>query len=311
MDKETVVSVEHAQKMYSSGDFWRPIRTKALQDVSLKMRSGEVFGLVGLNGAGKTTLMKLLVGLLRPDQGRVRVFGQDPCGLQAKPKFGFLPELPYFPKYLSAWEVLRFYGKLHDLEGAGLLGRVQEVLEMVGLWGRHKDPIREYSKGMQQRVGLAQTLLHDPELLFLDEPMSGLDPVGIKEMRDLLIRLHAEGKTLFFNTHILSEVERLCDRVGVLSSGRMILVDSVANLVARHQSSLTLGFVKPHPGALRLLRRRGLKPVMDNQVWAVKVPTNSLKEILVRISKFRMPAPSVLSLGSPLETALLKGMKEN
>jgi ABC-2 type transport system ATP-binding protein len=310
MMKDTVLAVEGVHKRYSSGDFWRPLRAKALDDVSLEVKQKEVFGLVGLNGAGKTTLMKIMVGLLRPDQGRARVFGRDPYSLQAKSKFGYLPELPYFPKYLSAWEVLIFYGKLHDLGGQALRRRVQEVLELVGLWGRHKDPIREYSKGMQQRVGLAQTLLHDPELLFLDEPMSGLDPLGIKEMRDLLMMFHSQGKTLFFNTHILSEVERLCDRVAVLSKGKIILVDSVTNLVARHQSTVTLGFVKLEQAAIRALKRARLKPQMENQVWAVEVPTRLLKETLAKLAKFKTSAPSILSPGSPLESALIKGMKE-
>lgn len=229
-----LLSFDGVTKRYRSGDFWRPLKAQALKGVSFELAKGEVFGLVGLNGAGKSTLMKTAVGLLRPDAGSVRLFGRDPRDREARRGLGYLPELPYFPGYLSAAEVLTYYGRLHRLPEAGLKARVLQVLATVGLASAAFEPIHRYSKGMQQRVGLAQTLLHDPELLFLDEPMSGLDPLGIKEMRDIILAQRAAGKTVFFNSHVLLEVERICDRVGIMHRGRLLCALPVADLVRGH-----------------------------------------------------------------------------
>lgn len=230
-----LLSFEGVRKRYRSGDFWRPIKAQALDGVSFSLNQGEVLGLVGLNGAGKSTLMKTAVGLLQPDQGTVRLFGLDPRDREARRSLGYLPELPYFPGYLSAVEVLTYYGRLHRLPEKNLRARVLKVLGTVGLEKAAFDPIRRYSKGMQQRVGLAQTLLHDPDLIFLDEPVSGLDPLGMKEMRDLILAQRAAGKTVFFNSHVLQEVERLCDRVGIMHHGRLLRDLPVADLVRGHR----------------------------------------------------------------------------
>lgn len=238
---EEVLAFDAVSKRYRTGDFWRPLQAQALDKVSFSLRRGEVFGLVGLNGAGKSTLMKTAVGLLNPDQGKVLLFGESPRRRESRRRLGYLPELPYFPGYLSACEVLVYYGRLHGLPGAGLKARVLAVLERVGLSRAAFDPIHRYSKGMQQRVGLAQTLLHDPELLFLDEPMSGLDPLGMKEMRDIIYSERKAGKTIFFNSHSLSEVERICDRVGIMHRGRLIQVDAVSDVLRRFQSEAKPG----------------------------------------------------------------------
>jgi ABC-2 type transport system ATP-binding protein len=230
-----LLSFDGVSKRYRSGDFWRPLKAQALDGVSFELVQGEVFGLVGLNGAGKSTLMKTAVGLLQPDAGTVRLFGRDPRDREARRNLGYLPELPYFPGYLSAVEVLTYYGRLHRLPEAGLRERVLQVLGTVGLAQAAHDPIHRYSKGMQQRVGLAQTLLHDPGLLFLDEPMSGLDPLGMKEMRDIILEQRQAGKTVFFNSHVLLEVERICDRVGVMHRGRLLQAQPVADLVRGHR----------------------------------------------------------------------------
>jgi ABC-2 type transport system ATP-binding protein len=214
-----------------------------MRGVSFELRQGEVFGLVGLNGAGKSTLMKTAVGLLSPDEGTVRLFGDDPRKRDARRGLGYLPELPYFPKYLSAVEVLVYYGRLHDLPGSGLKDKVLAVLDKVGLSKAAQDPISRYSKGMQQRVGLAQTLLHDPGLLLLDEPMSGLDPRGMKEMRDIILEQKSAGKTIFFNSHGLAEVERICDRVGIMHRGRLVFVGGVDDLL-RRGAPLETGFLQ-------------------------------------------------------------------
>jgi ABC-2 type transport system ATP-binding protein len=226
-----VLSFERVSKRYKTGDFWHPLQAQALSGVSFELMPGEVFGLVGLNGAGKSTLMKCAVGLLQPDEGSVSLFSLPPRDRDARRALGYLPELPWFPASLSAREILHYYGRLQGLGGADLKARTAEVLLQVGLAGKEDQPLRRFSKGMQQRVGLAQAILHAPQLLFLDEPMSGLDPLGMKEMRDSILAQRAAGRTVFFNSHVLLEVERICDRVGVLHQGRLIRIGPVAEIV--------------------------------------------------------------------------------
>lgn len=226
-----VLSFEGVSKHYKTGDFWHPVQAQALSGVSFELMPGEVFGLVGLNGAGKSTLMKCAVGLLRPDEGSVSLFSLPPRDKDARRSLGYLPELPWFPAYLSAREILHFYGRLQGLRGDQLRARASEVLAQVGLRGKEDEALRRFSKGMQQRVGLAQAVIHAPQLLFLDEPMSGLDPMGMKEMRDSILAQRAAGRTVFFNSHVLLEVERICDRVGVLHQGRLIRIGPVAEVV--------------------------------------------------------------------------------
>ncbi len=193
------------------------------------------------------------------------------------------------------------------MSGQALDQRVGAVLEQVNLANAAKEPIRRYSKGMQQRVGLAQTLLHDPELLFLDEPMSGLDPQGMKEMRDVILAQRAAGKTIFFNTHGLAEVERICDRVGHMHKGHLVLVDSVAELVRSHQSNVTLGFSGPADLGPRL-EALGLRARQENKVWTLVVSNRSLGTAFESLQKLLGVPPSVLSFGSPLETAFLEAV---
>jgi ABC-2 type transport system ATP-binding protein len=299
-----VLSFAGVSKRYRTGDFWRPVKAQALSQVSFELKRGEVFGLVGLNGAGKSTLMKTAVGLLHPDEGVVRLFGLDPRDREARRRLGYLPELPYFPGYLSACEVLVYYGRLHGLPKAGLRKRVLDVLERVGLSAAAFDPIHRYSKGMQQRVGLAQTLLHDPDVLLLDEPMSGLDPLGMKEMRDIILGERAAGKTIFFNSHGLAEVERICDRVGVMHRGRLVLVDGVPELLRRFQSHVTLGFTGS-PELAERLKALPWQSTHEHGLWRVLVPNASLGEAVRGLEPLAGGPPSVLSVGSPLENAFL------
>jgi len=302
---ESILSFKQVSKRYQSGDFWNPIKAQALKQVNFDVTRGDVFGLIGLNGAGKTTLMKTAVGLLRPDEGDVRIFGKSPQEIETRRRFGYLPELPYFPKYLSAWEVLLFYGRLHGITGATLRSRCEETLRLVGLWTAAKEPILRYSKGMQQRVGLAQTLLHQPELVFLDEPMSGLDPLGNKEMRDVILGLKAKGTTIFFNSHILADVERICDRVGIMHHGKMLKVENVAELILGFASNVTLGLGSVSDTVLKKVKAMRLSMRKENRIWTLDVPHKKLSDILARLKKAGLSQPSVLSYGSPLETAFL------
>lgn len=194
---------------------------RALRDVSFSVRKGEIFGFVGPNGAGKTTTLKILMGLIRADAGRATVLGHDVRENEYRRHVGFLPEAPYFYDYLTGREVLHFYARVCGVSGAARRKRVETLLDWVGLSHAGDARLRTYSKGMLQRVGIAQALVHDPQVVFLDEPMSGLDPIGRKEIRDLIVRLHAEGKTVFMNTHILSDVEMLCHRVAIIVQGEI------------------------------------------------------------------------------------------
>ncbi len=207
-------------------------RFQALDQLSLTIGKGETFGLLGLNGAGKTTTLKLLLGLLRPTTGEVKVLGYDAGHVKALARVGFLPEAPYFYSYLSAQEFLDFSGRLFALPEKQRKERAKELLELVGLTDAAKRPIGKFSKGMMQRLGIAQSLLNDPELIFWDEPTSGLDPIGRRDVRTILHRLKSEGKTIFFNSHLLPDVSEVCDRIGILNRGRLIYQGKVSDITA-------------------------------------------------------------------------------
>ncbi len=204
-----------------------------LRDLSLSVEQGEIFGFIGTNGAGKTTTIKLALGLIFPDSGAIRIFGQDARHIDLRRRIGFLPENPYLYDYLTGSEFLDFHARLFGIGAAERRRRVGELLERVGLKNRGDRQLRLYSKGMLQRIGLAQALINEPDLVILDEPMSGLDPIGRREVRDIILDLKARGRTVFFSTHILSDTEMICDRVGMLVRGSLKAVGAIDDLVAR------------------------------------------------------------------------------
>jgi ABC-2 type transport system ATP-binding protein len=224
------IRIEGLTKRFHSGWPGRPPVT-VLDGLSLSVGVGEIYGFLGPNGSGKTTTIKVLMGLLRPSAGLVEVLGKPVGEVSTRRRIGFLPESPYFYDSLTAEECLRFYGQLSGLARTVLRVRVSELLELVGLTAAARRPLRTYSKGMLQRLGLAQALIHDPELVILDEPMSGLDPIGRKQVRDLILGLREQGKTVFFSTHIIPDVEMLCDRVGIIAKGRLFASGRVDELV--------------------------------------------------------------------------------
>lgn len=243
-----VISVKGVTKVYKALDFWKKDKVTAVSGVNLTVKKGEVFGLLGLNGAGKTTLMKILLGLLKPTAGEALVLGAPAFDTAIKSRIGYLSELPYFPKYLKSREVLSYFADIFGIPQKQKKKRIEDVLELTGLNTRADVRIKGFSKGMQGRLGLAQAILNDPDLLFLDEPMSGLDPLGYKETRDIILELNRRGKTVFFNTHILSEVEKTCDRVAVLHAGRIVSVKAV-NDVMKKYGSMEKYFVKTVTGS--------------------------------------------------------------
>ncbi len=227
------------EKTYQVG-FWRKRPKLALKPLHLSVEQGEVFGFLGPNGAGKTTTLKMLMGLVFPTGGSARILSVSYDDPEVKAQIGFLPEQPYFYDYLTARELLDYYGQLSGVPARDRSLQVPKLLERVGLGQAANLQLRKFSKGMLQRVGIAQAILHDPKVVFLDEPMSGLDPVGRREVRDLIEELKHEGKTVFFSTHILSDAESLCDRVAILHLGELRGIGAVAQLTANVQSRIEL-----------------------------------------------------------------------
>lgn len=211
-------------------------RFVSVANLSIDVRQGEVFGFLGPNGAGKTTSIKMLMGLVRPTSGEARLLGKPLGDRSAKRRIGFLPELFRFHDWLTGEEFLDLHGKLYGMAAADRRRRIPEVLEMVGLAGREQQPIRSYSKGMQQRAGLAQALLNDPLVVFLDEPTSALDPVGRRDVRDIIRQLRDEGRTVFLNSHLLTEVESVCDRVAIINHGEVAAVGPMSELLRREMT---------------------------------------------------------------------------
>src|SRR2546422_1910958 len=216
-----IIEINKLSKDYETG-FWRKRKVRALDELSLTVEPGQIFGFLGANGAGKTTTLKLLMGLIFPTAGSARILGRDTSDVSMHARVGYLPENPYFYDYLTAREFVTYCGELFGLNRVNRESRAEELLTRVNLekksWDRH---LRKLSKGTLQRVGLAQALVNDPEVVFLDEPMSGLDPVGRREVRDLIAALRQEGKTVFMCSHIMSDIEVLCDRVAILKGGRL------------------------------------------------------------------------------------------
>jgi ABC-2 type transport system ATP-binding protein len=210
---------------------WRRGWLWALEPLDLTVMKGEVFGLLGPNGSGKSTTMKLLLGLLKPTSGEASIFGMPAGSMEARSRLGFLPENPYFPAFLSGREVLRYYGKLSGLSGKRLEQRMDELLELVNLQESRHRTLKTYSKGMLQRIGLAQALLHDPDLLLLDEPTAGVDPLGSRQIRDILLDLKKRGKTIIFSSHLLEQVQEVSDRVAILHQGRKLKEGSLTDLL--------------------------------------------------------------------------------
>lgn len=244
---EPAIDIENLTKDYPYG-FLQLKKRRSLENLTMQVQAGEVFGFLGPNGAGKSTTIKLLMRLIFPTAGSARILGKPISDIAMHRDIGYLPEQPYFYDYLTAAEVLDYFARFHDFTAAERRERVQRMLKKVGLESAGRIQLRKYSKGMLQRVGLAQAILHDPAVVVLDEPMSGLDPVGRREVRDIILELKKQGKTVLFSTHILTDAEMLCDRVGVIVGGRLQGVGAPSELVGLKAQGMEILFELPADG---------------------------------------------------------------
>ncbi len=295
------------EKTYTVG-FWRKSSKVALKPLNLSVEEGEIFGYLGPNGAGKTTTLKLLMGLIFPTGGSARILGRDATDPRVKAQIGYLPEQPYFYDHLTAPELLDYYARLSGVSGFERKRRVPAMLERVGLADVSRLQLRKFSKGMLQRVGIAQAILHDPKVIFLDEPMSGLDPVGRREVRDLILQLKADGKTVFFSTHILSDAEALCDRVAILHKGELRETGSVLELT--HRGHGTTEVIWEGASAREAVEALGVEVHAAGEVMRTVVPEAGLDAALDAIRSRGGKLVSVNPMRATLEDYFVEKVTE-
>ena len=276
---ENVVAVRGLTKVFK--DFWGRPKARAVDNVDFEVRRGEVFGLLGPNGSGKSTTVKMLLGLLYPTKGHIEVFGKSPRNVQTKSRIGYLPEESYLYRYLNSKETLDFFGNLFDLPSKDRDQRAEQLLEMVGLGKTQTRVVGEFSKGMQRRIGLAQALINDPDLIILDEPTAGLDPIGCREVKDLILALAKRGKTVILSSHLLSDVEDVCDRVVIYYGGRIQAMGTLKELLAKPDTIRITTPVLPRETldkVLQLIRR----DASDDSV-RVDNPTQNLESYFLDV----------------------------
>ncbi|MCI0335011.1 MAG: ABC transporter ATP-binding protein [Planctomycetes bacterium] len=278
MAGETVIEARALSKTYR--DFWGRPKVRALKALDLEIKQGEVFGLLGPNGSGKTTTIKLLLGLLFPTQGQALVFGKDATDVDKNQRIGYLPEESYLYRFLNAEETLDFYGRLFDIPHNTLRQRIDHLIKLVGLDRARKRQLKEYSKGMTRRIGLAQALINEPELILLDEPTSGLDPIGTREMKDMILRLRDQGTTVVMCSHLLADVQDVCDRIAILHQGELkelgrvdslLTVADVTQIRAKGLNQDTINEIR------HVIERSG------GQVVSIENPTTTLEELFLSI----------------------------
>lgn len=273
-----VVRVERLAKVFR--DFWRRPKVRAVDDISFEIRRGEIFGLLGPNGSGKSTTLKIMLGLLHPTSGSVEIFNMPPRDVAVKQRLGYLPEESYLYKHLNAVEMLDFYGRLFDIERNERTERIAQLIDMAGLANHQHRRVGEYSKGMARRIGIAQALINDPEFVILDEPTSGLDPIGRRQIKDLIIALAERGKTVLLASHLLADVEDVCDRIAILYNGKIRAIGHVKKLLEdRDRRRLTMDTLPPE-AMTRIIeaikKELGKEPTVDS-------PTRDLEQFFLQV----------------------------
>jgi ABC-2 type transport system ATP-binding protein len=296
------------EKTYMVG-FWRKRPKRALLPLNLKVEEGEIFGFLGPNGAGKTTTLKMLMGLVFPTAGSARILGKEWTDPEIKAQIGFLPEQPYFYDYLTAHELLNYYGQLSGVPAKERKPRIEEVLSRVGLVDVKGVQLRKFSKGMLQRAGIAQAILHNPKIVFFDEPMSGLDPMGRREVRDLMAQLKQEGKTVFFSTHILSDAEALCDRVAIIHRGELLRVGAVSELTSAVQGKIEVIWQGTQiPAAMKTL---GAECVVSGDTVRAVLPEAQQDAAIDTLRRERMRLIAVTPVRTSLEQYFVEKLKSS
>ena len=305
----SAVRVDEVVKDFRPGFGLR--RKRVLHGISFGVEDGEIFGFVGPNGAGKTTTLKVLMGLIKATGGQASILGHDVSETEFRRHVGFLPENPYFYDYLSGREILSFYGRLCGVSRKECEERAERLLDWVGLSHAADARLRTYSKGMQQRVGIAQALVHDPKAVFLDEPMSGLDPIGRAEIRDLILRLRSEGKTVFMNTHILSDVETICDRVAIIVKGRIRHEGAIGEFLHAdaHETDLVVSSL-PADAAATLEERMSAQLRSLGDRMEVRVAEKATNDALRVIIEAGAEVVSVTPRRESLESVFLSAVEE-
>ena len=279
--KEIVIETISLTKKYK--DFWGRDKVKAVDDLNIQVHKGQVFGLLGPNGSGKTTTIKMLLGLLYPTQGRARIFGMDPMNVNVKSRIGYLPEETRLYQFLNSWETLDFYGRIFNLNRAERSRRAEALVDMVGLGTAATRPVGQYSKGMARRIGLAQSLINDPDLLILDEPTSGLDPLGTRQIKDLLLELKKRGKTIVLCSHLLADVEDVCDQVAIMYGGKLLCAGQIEELLAQQDLTQiqTENLGEKELGQLKDYLEKNL----GTKVISVGSPRDRLEQFFLRMIK--------------------------
>jgi ABC-2 type transport system ATP-binding protein len=278
-EREIIISVRGLTKVFK--DFWGRPKARAVDNVDFQVRRGEVFGLLGPNGSGKSTTVKLLLGLLYPTKGHIEVFGHSPRHVATKSRIGYLPEESYLYRYLNSHETLDFFGNLFQLPGTDRNSRSEQLLEMVGLGQARTRAVGEFSKGMQRRIGLAQALINDPDLVILDEPTSGLDPIGCREVKDLILALARRGKTVILSSHLLSDVEDVCDRVVIYYGGKIQAMGTLGELLAKPDAVRITTPALPRETMERVLQIIR-KDVAEDKV-RIDIPTQNLEAYFLQV----------------------------
>ncbi len=297
-------------KVFRSGFLLKKI--PALSDVSLNVEPGTTFGFLGPNGAGKTTTIKLLLGLIRPTFGEARIFGKSVDEVSVRAKIGFLPERPYFYEYLTGLEFLHFCGELFGLNQTDRSRKIESLLNLVHLKGAEHTQLRQYSKGMLQRIGLAQALINDPVLVVLDEPMSGLDPIGRKQVRDIMLHLKEMGKTIFFSTHILSDAELICDQVAILIKGTLKSQGKLESLLDPKTYSIDVCLRGVAPEKFQTIESISNTVVCHNETYTVSVSDEScLSRLLAWVIQEKGQLISVTPRKESLEDMFLEEIQES
>ena len=272
------ITIEGISKVYCKG--LRRQKVLAVNDLSVSVAEGGIFGFIGPNGAGKSTTIKILCDLIRPTKGRATILGRDVREPGARTQMGYLPENPSYYSFLTGWELLEFHGAIHSMQDRDIRSRGEELLETLDLAEASHRPLRTYSKGMVQRLGIAAALIHDPKVLIFDEPMSGLDPPGRKLVSDLMLKLRNQEKTVFFSTHILHDVEVVCDRIGIISRGRLKFSGFLTDAISESFSSYELVLRKTIPEQMRFLEEKGLPLRYLEDKLKIEVPKEDIASFL-------------------------------